>query len=124
MSRAVHPMLLRLQGRRVLVVGGGAVATRRAIALVRDGGDVHVVSPDVRPALRALADQGLVTWSPRAYRPGDVDGAGDHRIVMAAAVAAANCTSPVIIRGAEAVNKSYPSFWDDFTELGGEFHVL
>lgn len=59
-----------------------------------------------------------------SFAPGDVDGAGDHRIVMAAAVAAANCSGPVIIRGAEAVNKSYPSFWDDFTELGGEFHVL
>jgi len=55
---------------------------------------------------------------------GEVDGADDHRIVMAAAVASSICRGLVTIRGAEAVNKSYPSFWGDFKCLGGEFHVL
>jgi len=55
---------------------------------------------------------------------GTVDGANDHRIVMAAAVAASACAGPVVIRGAEAVNKSYPSFWDEYKRLGGEVHVL
>lgn len=55
---------------------------------------------------------------------GTVDGANDHRIVMAAAIAAAACQAPVTILGAEAVNKSYPSFWDDYKRLGGDIHVL
>ena len=55
---------------------------------------------------------------------GTVDGCNDHRIVMAAAVAAARCGGPVTIRGAEAVNKSYPGFWEDYKRLGGELHVL
>jgi 3-phosphoshikimate 1-carboxyvinyltransferase len=55
---------------------------------------------------------------------GTVDGAGDHRIVMAAAIAASACAGPVTIRGAEAVNKSDPSFWDEYASLGGEMHVL
>ncbi len=50
---------------------------------------------------------------------GLVDGAGDHRIVMAAAVAAAICRGPVTIRGAEAVRKSYPGFFEDYCALGG-----
>lgn len=55
---------------------------------------------------------------------GTVDGAGDHRIVMAAAVAATYCQTPVTILGAEAVNKSYPGFFEDYQALGGEMHVL
>ena len=54
----------------------------------------------------------------------DVDDANDHRIVMAAAVLASARREPVTIRGAEAVRKSYPSFFADYRELGGEIRVL
>ncbi len=60
----------------------------------------------------------------RFLRGGTVDGANDHRIVMAAAIAATRCTGPVTIMGAEAVNKSYPTFWEEYKRLGGEFDVL
>ena len=52
-------------------------------------------------------------------RGGTADGMNDHRLVMAAAVAAASCSEPVRILGAEAVNKSYPQFFDDYAALGG-----
>ena len=55
---------------------------------------------------------------------GTVDGANDHRIVMAAAVAATRCQGPVVIRGAEAVKKSYPGFWREYENLGGDVRVL
>ena len=55
---------------------------------------------------------------------GTVDGANDHRIVMAAAIAATACTGPVTILGAEAVRKSYPTFWEEYDRLGGVTHVL
>ena len=55
---------------------------------------------------------------------GLVDGFGDHRIVMAMAIAATVCTAPLIIRGAEATRKSYPGFLADFKKLGGNFNVL
>lgn len=55
---------------------------------------------------------------------GVVDGANDHRIVMAAAVAATRSLSPVTILGAEAVKKSYPRFWQDYEQLGGDVRVL
>ena len=48
---------------------------------------------------------------------GTVDGAGDHRIVMSAAVASALCSGPVVITGAEAVNKSYPGFFEEREKL-------
>lgn len=50
---------------------------------------------------------------------GLVDAAGDHRIPMMAAIAATRCRTPVTIRGAECVEKSYPTFFDDYRALGG-----
>jgi uroporphyrin-III C-methyltransferase/precorrin-2 dehydrogenase/sirohydrochlorin ferrochelatase len=71
----LYPMALRLEGRRVLVVGGGAVATRRMPALLSAGARVEVVSPRLTPALRALADQGRIRWNERSFSPEDVRGA-------------------------------------------------
>jgi len=55
---------------------------------------------------------------------GEVDAAGDHRIAMSAAVAAQRCVGPIIIRGAECVNKSYPTFFEDYRKLGGNYSVI
>lgn len=62
----------------------------------------------------------LVVWG-TGYRGGTVDSYNDHRIAMAAAIAATVCTEPVTILGAEAVNKSYPKFWDEYHRLGGNY---
>ena len=67
---------------------------------------------------------GLSVRGKRTLSGGEVCGHNDHRIVMAAAVASCGCTGPVIIRGAEAVNKSYPDFFRDFAALGGEVYEL
>ncbi|HIU26663.1 MAG TPA: 3-phosphoshikimate 1-carboxyvinyltransferase [Candidatus Copromorpha excrementigallinarum] len=50
---------------------------------------------------------------------GRVSSHNDHRIAMAAAAASCICREPVIITGAEAVEKSYPDFFRDFKALGG-----
>lgn len=55
---------------------------------------------------------------------GTVNGANDHRIVMAAAIAATRSSGPVTILGAQAVHKSYPTFFEEFQRLGGMLHVL
>jgi uroporphyrin-III C-methyltransferase/precorrin-2 dehydrogenase/sirohydrochlorin ferrochelatase len=62
---------LRLRGRQVLVVGGGAVAARRVPRLLAAGADVVLLSPSVTPALEELAAQGRVEWRQRAYTAGD-----------------------------------------------------
>jgi 3-phosphoshikimate 1-carboxyvinyltransferase len=48
---------------------------------------------------------------------GTVDSFGDHRIAMAAAIAATVCKESVTILGAECVKKSYPGFWEDHKNL-------
>ena len=69
-------------------------------------------------------EDGLTVYGVSTLPGGVVDGANDHRIVMAAAIAATRCQGPVVIRGAEAVKKSYPNFWRDYEALGGAVHVL
>jgi uroporphyrin-III C-methyltransferase/precorrin-2 dehydrogenase/sirohydrochlorin ferrochelatase len=66
---------LRLGGRRVVVVGGGAVATRRIPALLDAGADVVLVSPTVTASLEDLAASGRIRWEERAYADGDCAGA-------------------------------------------------
>ncbi|MEP6649603.1 MAG: uroporphyrinogen-III C-methyltransferase [Lapillicoccus sp.] len=67
-----YPVTLRLAGRRVLVVGGGAVATRRIPALVDAGALVDLVAPDASPDLREAAAAGRVRWRQRRFQPRDV----------------------------------------------------
>lgn len=52
-----------------------------------------------------------------------VDAHGDHRIAMMAAVASTACQSPITITNAQAVNKSYPKFWEDLQSLGKKIEV-
>jgi uroporphyrin-III C-methyltransferase/precorrin-2 dehydrogenase/sirohydrochlorin ferrochelatase len=70
----LYPLALRLDGRRVLVVGGGSVATRRVPALLEAGADVTLVSPSLTPSLRALADAGRLRWLGRRFESSDLDG--------------------------------------------------
>ena len=49
-----------------------------------------------------------------------IDGANDHRIVLSAAVGAAFAEGESLITGAQAINKSYPEFFEDFKKIGGK----
>ncbi len=68
-----YPAGRRLAGRKVLVVGGGNVAQRRVPTLIAAGADVHLVSPQVTPAIEGLVGSGEVTWSERGFVDDDLD---------------------------------------------------
>ncbi|MDF2839521.1 MAG: aroA [Clostridia bacterium] len=53
---------------------------------------------------------------------GEVDSWGDHRIAMALAIAAAKCKEPIRIYNSGVIEKSYPSFFEDFKMLGGNLN--
>lgn len=72
---AFYPVFLDLRARRVVVVGGGAVAEQKVRGLLAAGSHVTVVSPDVSPALTALARRDVVELRRRPYRAGDLAGA-------------------------------------------------
>ena len=60
---------------------------------------------------------GLIIKGRPSMSGGTADAFGDHRIAMAAAVAACACRGPVTVTGAECVSKSYPGFWEDLERL-------
>ena len=70
---AVFPVFLKLEGRRVLVVGAGPVAAGKVRPLVDAGARVTVVAPDVVDDIAAMAAD--LTIVRRPFEPGDVDGA-------------------------------------------------
>jgi 3-phosphoshikimate 1-carboxyvinyltransferase len=55
---------------------------------------------------------------------GRADAAGDHRIAMAAAIAALTCRQPVYLTGSASVQKSAPDFWQAYDNAGGAEHVI
>ena len=70
-----HPLFLDVTGRRVVVVGGGPVAARRAGRLIEDGADVLVVAPALCEDLTEHVAAGRLTWRAREYLTTDLDGA-------------------------------------------------
>jgi len=74
-SAPYYPVFLDLRGRLAVVIGGGSVAERKAITLIRYGADVLVISPDVTPAIDALVAEGLIDHEQRGYVRGDLAGA-------------------------------------------------
>lgn len=73
----MYPVMLDLRGRRVLIVGAGPIATRKAEGVLADGALVRVVAPAVCDEMLALknANPNTITIDTRAYEVADLDGA-------------------------------------------------
>ncbi len=69
-----YPIQLDVRGKRCLVVGGGAVGTRKAETLEACGAEVVVVSPEATAELAARSEAGRILWHRRAYAPSDLEG--------------------------------------------------
>jgi precorrin-2 dehydrogenase / sirohydrochlorin ferrochelatase len=71
---AYYPVFLEMNGRRVVVIGGGAVAERKVEGLLAAGAQVTVVSPALSKRLDALQQSGAIEHRERGYRAGDLRG--------------------------------------------------
>jgi precorrin-2 dehydrogenase / sirohydrochlorin ferrochelatase len=81
-----YPVVLRIEGRPCLVVGGGPVAARKVVELYECGAEVTVVAPDVHESIVALAEAASRAGRPlritrRPYRNGE---ASRYRLVITA----------------------------------------
>ncbi|WMJ77448.1 MULTISPECIES: 3-phosphoshikimate 1-carboxyvinyltransferase [unclassified Sedimentibacter] len=77
-------------------------------------------------SIRELPDGLLIKGLNSLAGGAAVNSWNDHRIAMSLAIAATKCEKEIILENHTAVNKSYPSFWDDYKALGGmsdEFDV-
>ena len=100
----VYPVMLRLVGRRALVVGGSAVAAAKAAGLLDAGATVTLVDPDPGPEVGALGDR--VDVQVRGYRAGEV---ADYFLAITASDAETNAA---VFADGEA-NQSWVNAADD-----------
>ena len=87
------------------------------LAAMRDG--LSRLGADI-----AETDDGLVIHGVGSLHGGSVEGYNDHRIVMSLAAAAVGCDGDIIISDRESINKSYPTYFEDFNQLGGKTDVI
>lgn len=78
---SAYPIALNGDRLRALVVGGGTVGTRKALALLDAGADVRVVAPEISAELAQLEAQNRLAVLRAPYAP---DALGDASIVIAA----------------------------------------
>ncbi|HLY98132.1 MAG TPA: bifunctional precorrin-2 dehydrogenase/sirohydrochlorin ferrochelatase [Candidatus Angelobacter sp.] len=71
---ALYPIFLKLEGHKVLIVGGGAVAEQKIEAVLRSATDVTVIAPEVTERIAKWAEQKLVRHVAGEYRPGMAKG--------------------------------------------------
>lgn len=98
---AVTPGETRITGAARLRIKESDRLTTTAQTLNALGGDVEETQ------------DGLIIRGKEKLTGGTVDAQGDHRIAMLAAVASVACTGPVTVTGAQAIQKSYPTFWQE-----------
>ena len=71
---ALYPVFLKLEGRRVLVMGGGAVAEQKLEGVLRSATDVTVIAPELTPRIGDWKRQGLLKPIPAEFCPGMAQG--------------------------------------------------
>jgi uroporphyrin-III C-methyltransferase/precorrin-2 dehydrogenase/sirohydrochlorin ferrochelatase len=117
---------LRLEGRLAVVVGGGAVASRRIPALLDAGAQILLVSPKATASLEDLAAAGRIRWAARNYSPGDCAGAWlvcactDRPQVNVAVAAAAESQQTWCVRADDA---GASAAWTPATGQAGDVRV-
>lgn len=75
MSFRYYPAFIDLRGKSCVVLGGGRVAERKVLSLIKAGGRVKVISPTLTSALKKQRDRGTITHIERGYKKSDLRGA-------------------------------------------------
>jgi 3-phosphoshikimate 1-carboxyvinyltransferase len=82
--------------------------SNRALTLQKEFGEMGII-------IKLQDDLMIIEGGP--VKSALVSSHGDHRIAMACAIASLSGEGPVTIEGPDAVNKSYPDFWNDLIHL-------
>ncbi len=70
-----YPVLLNLKGKKCVVAGGGKVAERKALSLLRSGAKITVISPECTERLKKENLRGHIKYVPDRYKKGDLKNA-------------------------------------------------
>lgn len=106
-----------------------AAAYAEGPTVIRDAAELRVKESDRLAATAAFLtamgarveeqQDGLVIEGGRPLHGATVEARGDHRIAMAAAIAALGASSPTTVRDAGCVAVSFPGFWDELDGMAG-----
>jgi precorrin-2 dehydrogenase/sirohydrochlorin ferrochelatase len=66
-----YPAFLNLKGKKVIVIGGGKVAERKTLALLKIGADVTIISPEITKRIDKEKLKGRIKHVSRQYKKGD-----------------------------------------------------
>ncbi len=102
-----------------LITGGERLRIKESDRIATTTAMLKALGADIK-----ATDDGFEIYGVDRFIGGEVDAANDHRIAMCAAIASQCAMTDVIIRGAECVSKSYPTFFEDFEKLGGKYSVI
>ncbi len=85
---SLFPIFVKLQGRLVVVIGGGSIAEEKIAGLLTADVRVRVISPAITPALAERVRGRTIEWLPKVFEPGDLCGA--HLVIAATSVPGVN----------------------------------
>ncbi|AYF05543.1 MULTISPECIES: NAD(P)-binding protein [Bacillus] len=71
----MYPLTVRVEKKRVVVIGGGKVAGFKIIPLLKQGADIIVISPELDANLVKLVEDKQIRWYQREYEKSDIQGA-------------------------------------------------
>ncbi|HEX3371841.1 MAG TPA: uroporphyrinogen-III C-methyltransferase, partial [Candidatus Acidoferrales bacterium] len=94
----LFPIFVKLQGRLVVVVGGGDIAAGKIPALLQAQAGVRVIAPEINSPISAWADSGEIQWSAKEFAPEDLQEAS--LVIAATSIQAVNAA---VFQAAEAL---------------------
>ncbi|TDO10870.1 precorrin-2 dehydrogenase/sirohydrochlorin ferrochelatase [Bacillus subtilis] len=65
------PLHISLEKKKVVIAGGGSIALRRLKTVLSEGADITLVSPDVEPEIKQMADNRRIRWISRTIEKED-----------------------------------------------------
>ncbi|WP_459501030.1 NAD(P)-binding protein [Bacillus sp. C1] len=71
----MYPLTLRIEKKRVVVIGGGRVAAFKIVPLLQEGADIVVVSRELDKSLVGLVEAKKIRWFQKQYEKSDIEGA-------------------------------------------------
>lgn len=119
-----HPDLVPIIATIASVSQGTTIIKKASRLRIKESDRLKAISTELNNLganIKEL-DDGLIIMGKKYLNGGLVHSWNDHRIAMSLAIAAIKCKNPVFIKGASAVKKSYPNFWDDYKMLGGNIN--
>jgi uroporphyrin-III C-methyltransferase/precorrin-2 dehydrogenase/sirohydrochlorin ferrochelatase len=96
-AMSLFPIFVKLQGRLVVVVGGGNIAAGKILALLQAQAHVRVIAPKINSQISAWVDAGEIQWSAKEFAPDDLQNAS-----LAIAATSIQAVNAAVFQAAEA----------------------